>query len=65
MVDPSQFDNMINWAFVSIFFRCLGTIVHDFFQQVVATSIYAIIGYAGYLMFGRNVSDEVSLIVRI
>ncbi|KAG0692733.1 transmembrane amino acid transporter protein-domain-containing protein, partial [Suillus ampliporus] len=42
MVDPSQFDNMINWAFV------------------IATFIYAVIGYAGYLMFGRNVSDEIS-----
>ncbi|KAG1757395.1 transmembrane amino acid transporter protein-domain-containing protein [Suillus lakei] len=42
MVDPSQFDNMINWAFV------------------VTTLIYGVIGYAGYLMFGRNVSDEIS-----
>ncbi|KAG1755108.1 transmembrane amino acid transporter protein-domain-containing protein [Suillus paluster] len=42
MVDPSQFDNMINWAFV------------------IATFTYAIIGYAGYLMFGRNVSGEIS-----
>ncbi|KAG1783774.1 transmembrane amino acid transporter protein-domain-containing protein [Suillus placidus] len=42
MVDPSQFDNMINWAFV------------------VTTFIYGVIGYAGYLMFGRNVSDEIS-----
>ncbi|KAG1834592.1 transmembrane amino acid transporter protein-domain-containing protein [Suillus variegatus] len=42
MVDPSEFDNMINWAFI------------------VTTFIYGIIGYAGYLMFGRNVSDEVS-----
>ncbi|KAG1728152.1 transmembrane amino acid transporter protein-domain-containing protein [Suillus paluster] len=42
MVDPSQFDNMINGAFV------------------IATFIYAIIGYAGYLMFGSNVSDEIS-----
>ncbi|KAG1867878.1 transmembrane amino acid transporter protein-domain-containing protein [Suillus subalutaceus] len=42
MVDPSEFNNMINWAFV------------------VTTFIYGVIGYAGYLMFGRNVSDEVS-----
>ncbi|KAG2350557.1 hypothetical protein BDR05DRAFT_954656 [Suillus weaverae] len=42
MVDPSQFDNMLNWAFV------------------VTTFIYGVIGYAGYLMFGRNVSDEIS-----
>ncbi|KAG2368253.1 transmembrane amino acid transporter protein-domain-containing protein [Suillus spraguei] len=42
MVDPSEFNSMINWAFV------------------VATFIYGVIGYAGYLMFGRNVSDEVS-----
>ncbi|TFK40992.1 transmembrane amino acid transporter protein-domain-containing protein [Crucibulum laeve] len=43
MVDPSQFDTMINWAFV------------------VATFIYTIIGYAGYLMFGNAVSDEISM----
>ncbi|KAH7915370.1 transmembrane amino acid transporter protein-domain-containing protein [Hygrophoropsis aurantiaca] len=42
MVDPSQFDHMINWAFT------------------IATFIYAIIGYAGYLMFGQFVSDEIS-----
>ncbi|KAG1801426.1 transmembrane amino acid transporter protein-domain-containing protein [Suillus plorans] len=42
MVDPSEFDNMINWAFIA------------------TTFIYGIIGYAGYFMFGRNVSDEVS-----
>ncbi|KAH9486763.1 Vacuolar amino acid transporter 1 [Psilocybe cubensis] len=28
---------------------------------VVATSIYALIGYAGYMMFGNDVSDEISL----
>ncbi|KAJ8702818.1 hypothetical protein PTI98_001503 [Pleurotus ostreatus] len=43
MVDPSQFDSMINWAFV------------------IATSVYAIIGSAGYLMFGNNVSEEISI----
>ncbi|KAF9015332.1 transmembrane amino acid transporter protein-domain-containing protein [Cyathus striatus] len=43
MIDPGEFDRMINWAFI------------------VATSIYAIIGYAGYLMFGNNVSDEISV----
>ncbi|KAJ3561959.1 hypothetical protein NP233_g9874 [Leucocoprinus birnbaumii] len=42
MVDPSQFDRMINWAFVA------------------ATAIYAMIGYAGYLMYGNGVSDEIS-----
>ncbi|KAF7978865.1 hypothetical protein HWV62_44343 [Athelia sp. TMB] len=42
MVDPQQFDHMINWAFA------------------IATFIYALIGSAGYLMFGINVSDEVS-----
>lgn len=42
MVDPSEFDHMINWAFV------------------VTTFIYGVFGYAGYLMFGRNVSDEIS-----
>ncbi|KAJ7619383.1 transmembrane amino acid transporter protein-domain-containing protein [Roridomyces roridus] len=43
MVDPSQFDKMINWAFV------------------VATSIYALIGAAGYFMFGNSVSAEISM----
>ncbi|KAH7924856.1 hypothetical protein BV22DRAFT_1012389 [Leucogyrophana mollusca] len=42
MIDPSQFDHMVNWAFI------------------IATFIYAVIGYAGYLMFGRSVSDEIS-----
>lgn len=41
MIDPTEFDRMINWAFV------------------VATVIYALIGYAGYLMYGKGVSDEV------
>lgn len=44
MIDPSEFDTMINWAFV------------------VATFIYASIGYAGYLMYGNSVSDEVCII---
>ncbi|PPQ71759.1 hypothetical protein CVT26_007600 [Gymnopilus dilepis] len=43
MIDPTQFDTMINWAFV------------------VATCIYTAIGYAGYLMFGNSVSDEISV----
>lgn len=43
MADPSQFDKMINWAFV------------------VATFLYALIGCAGYLMFGNFVSDEISV----
>lgn len=42
MIDPSQFDNMIDWAFA------------------IATAIYTTIGVVGYLMFGNNVSDEVS-----
>lgn len=42
MIDPSQFDSMINWAFS------------------IATLIYTIIGVTGYLMFGTDVSDEVS-----
>lgn len=43
MIDPSQFDIMIDWAFT------------------IATAIYAVIGVAGYIMFGNSVSDEVSL----
>lgn len=42
MTDPSEFDKMINWAFVA------------------ATVIYSLIGYAGYLMYGNSVSDEIS-----
>lgn len=42
MIDPSRFDEMINWAFA------------------IATGIYAILGVAGYIMFGNSVSDEVS-----
>lgn len=41
MIDPSQFDHMIDRAFV------------------IATCIYALVGAAGYLMFGNNVSEEV------
>jgi hypothetical protein len=67
MVDPSQFDNMVSWAFVSTPTRVFGNDYSQFpnLRQVVATFIYAVIGYAGYLMFGRNVSDEVSLMLRI
>ncbi len=43
MIDPTQFDSMIDWAFG------------------IATLIYTTIGVTGYLMFGDNVSDEVSL----
>ncbi|KAF8140795.1 transmembrane amino acid transporter protein-domain-containing protein [Mycena galopus ATCC 62051] len=43
MVDPSEFNKMIDWAFV------------------VATGIYALIGCAGYLMFGNSVSQEISM----
>ena len=43
MVDPSQFDSMINWAFS------------------VATFIYTMIGVTGYLMFGNDVCEEVSI----
>ncbi|KDQ63800.1 hypothetical protein JAAARDRAFT_29847 [Jaapia argillacea MUCL 33604] len=42
MVDPGEFDTMINWAFF------------------LATLMYAMIGGAGYLMFGRDVQDEIS-----
>lgn len=33
--------------------------------QTAATIIYAIIGGSGYLMFGDNVSDEVSIYILI
>lgn len=42
MIDPGQFDRMIEWAFA------------------IATFIYTIIGVTGYIMFGTEVSDEVS-----
>ena len=41
MADPTQFDVMIDYAFL------------------VSTAFYAIVGAAGYLMFGDSVSDEV------
>jgi len=31
------------------------------YLQVIATSIYAVAGYAGYLMFGSHISDEISI----
>ncbi|CAK5278331.1 unnamed protein product [Mycena citricolor] len=43
MMDPSEFDKMINWAFL------------------VATSIYTLIAWAGYRMFGNSVSEEISM----
>ncbi|KAG6842515.1 hypothetical protein C0991_000041 [Blastosporella zonata] len=43
MIDPTQFDRMINWAFFA------------------ATLMYTLIGYAGYLMFGNSVSEEISM----
>ncbi|KAI0068476.1 hypothetical protein BV25DRAFT_1846580 [Artomyces pyxidatus] len=42
MIDPSQFDLAMNYAFA------------------FATFIYAVIGIAGYLMFGDDVMDEIS-----
>ncbi|KDQ09240.1 hypothetical protein BOTBODRAFT_37148 [Botryobasidium botryosum FD-172 SS1] len=42
MVDPGQFDIMINYAFA------------------FSTFVYALMGAAGYLMFGRSVHEEVS-----
>lgn len=58
MVDPSQFDRMINWAFVGL--MDIFSTVWLTQYQVAATFLYALIGYAGYLMFGNYVSDEVS-----
>ena len=46
---------MISWPFVSTNIRC--SVWKLTFLQAIATSI---IGYAGYLMFGSDVSDEVS-----
>lgn len=31
-----------------------------YLPKVIATFVYALIGWAGYLMFGKDVSDEVS-----
>lgn len=42
MIDPTQFDRMIEWAFA------------------IATFIYTVIGVTGYIMFGNEISDEVS-----
>ena len=58
MVDPKQFDTMINWAFVRFIHCMLSTNLN--YLQVAATVIYGVIGASGYLMFGNSVSDEVS-----
>lgn len=60
MIDPSQFDTAMNYAFVSISLRVVCYKHHLRSYQTFATFVYGIIGIAGYLMFGRDVSDEVS-----
>ncbi|GJJ08761.1 hypothetical protein Clacol_002980 [Clathrus columnatus] len=45
MQDPSQFDDVMNWAFVRV---------------AIATFLYGVIGAAGYLMFGESVGEEIS-----
>jgi vesicular inhibitory amino acid transporter len=60
MVDPGQFDRMINWAFVSTNTCSARRLMESL--QAISTLIYGVIGYAGYLMFGYYVSDEVSVI---
>ena len=59
MIDPQHFDQMINWAFVSPQLETFPCELMNF--QIVATSIYAVVGAAGYMMFGNSVSDEVSV----
>ena len=63
MVDPQQFDHMINWAFVNTSCRTTLWQANSIFQ-IIATFIYAVIGSAGYLMFGSLVSDEVSIMLQ-
>jgi vesicular inhibitory amino acid transporter len=58
MADPSRFEEVINWAFVSGPSRSLVLSLN--IGQAVVTAIYMIIGTAGYAMFGRAVHDEVS-----
>jgi hypothetical protein len=57
MVDPSEFNKMIDWAFVRLF-SCLASSIEGR-SQIVATGIYGLIACAGYLMFGNSVSQEV------
>jgi vesicular inhibitory amino acid transporter len=60
MINPEDFDHMINWAFVSELI-----LTHRAFDRnntkAVATFIYTAIGYAGYFMFGNKVNEEVRL----
>lgn len=60
MMEPSQFDTVMNYAFVSRLLESPALVsCSKLFVQTVATCIYAVIGMAGYLMFGNDVYDEV------
>lgn len=61
MKNPSEFNKMIDIAFVSAF--CHSKLPTDLTEQsmkIVSTFIYMIIGFAGYRMFGGDVSEEFS-----
>jgi vesicular inhibitory amino acid transporter len=59
MQNPAQFDEMIDLAFVRVLPPCR-TYRFSHAPQLISTLIYAIIGGAGYAMFGNNVSEEFS-----
>ncbi len=60
MAEPHRFSEAMNYSFVSLVF-CVGAIhLNSTLTQGFATAVYAIIGIAGYLMFGDNVYDEVT-----
>jgi hypothetical protein len=60
MTDPSEFDTMTT-GFSCVFIICLCSLNLKSVFQVVARSIYALIGCAGYLMSWKSVFQEVQL----
>jgi hypothetical protein len=61
MAEPHRFGEAMNYAFVSDV-SCRSSILPDqgFHSKAFATTVYALIGTAGYLMFGNDVYDEVT-----
>ncbi|KAJ7870965.1 hypothetical protein B0H14DRAFT_2230216, partial [Mycena olivaceomarginata] len=58
MTDPTEFNTMIDWVLVRLHYMSVFSESEVGFQ-VVATSIYALIGCTGYLMFWKSVCQEV------
>lgn len=59
MQNPAEFDQMIDLAFVRVLSNPI-TYRFSWLSQLISTCIYAVIGGAGYAMFGNNVSEEFS-----